>query len=58
MEILTRPAGSVPRVLSAEVVRVPVKVMLYRQAMAENGQGDQPKALGPALPFGHVCYQQ
>ncbi|MFN9628759.1 MAG: hypothetical protein ACK59A_00800 [Cyanobacteriota bacterium] len=58
MEILTCPAGNAARLLSAEVVRVPVRVMLYRQAMAENGHGDQPKPLGPALPFNHVCYQQ
>ncbi|MEB3335794.1 MAG: hypothetical protein VKP70_12530 [Cyanobacteriota bacterium] len=58
MEMLSCPAGAAARVFSPEVVRVPVKVILYRQAMAENGQGDRPLPLGPALPFDHVWYQQ
>jgi hypothetical protein len=47
-----------PQVLPSEVVRVPVRAILYLQAMAENGHGDRPKPLGPAFPCGHVCYQQ
>lgn len=58
MERLSDRAVSPPRARSTEVVRVPVKTILYVQAMAENGQGDRPKPLGPALPWGHVCYQQ
>ena len=40
------------------MVRVPVKTILYLQAMAENGLDDRPKSLGPALPSGHVLYRQ
>lgn len=58
MELLSDLAVSPLRARSAEVVRVPVKTLLYLQAMAENGQGDRPKPLGPALPWGHVCYWQ
>jgi hypothetical protein len=58
MEMLSRPAVSAPRAWSPQIVRVPVRATLYRQAMAENGQGDRPQPLGPALPSGHVCYQQ
>lgn len=47
-----------PQVPPLEVVRVPVQAILYLQAMAENGQGDRPKPLGPALPSGHVRYRQ
>ncbi len=46
------------RLLPSEVVRVPLRSILYLQAMAENGRGDQPKPRGHALPFGHVCYRQ
>lgn len=49
-----RPLGPLP----SEVVVVPVQAILYIQAMAENGQGDRPKPLGPALPSGYVCYPQ
>jgi hypothetical protein len=58
MELCSDRVVSPLRGRSAEVVRVPVKTILYVQAMAENGQGDRPKPLGPALPWGHVCYQQ
>jgi hypothetical protein len=58
MEFLSDLAFSPLRARSAEVVRVPVKTILYWQAMAENGQGDRPKPLGPALPRDHVCYWQ
>ncbi|MEB3242817.1 MAG: hypothetical protein VKO44_04195 [Cyanobacteriota bacterium] len=44
--------------MPSELVRVPVRTFLYRQAMAENGQGDRPLPLGPAPPFGHVRYWQ
>ncbi len=49
-----RPTGARP----AEVVRVPVPTILYLQAMAEHGEGDQPKPLGPALPPDQVRYRQ
>ncbi|MFN9623244.1 MAG: hypothetical protein ACK587_10495 [Cyanobacteriota bacterium] len=58
MEQLSDLAVTSPQARSAEVVRVPVKTILYLQAIAENGQGDRPKPLGPALPWGHVCYRQ
>ena len=58
MEVLPNPAVSAPRTGSTEVVRVPVKTILYRQAMAEHGEGDRPKSLGPALPSGHIRYWQ
>ena len=47
-----------PQVLPSVVVGVPVQAILYLQAMAENGQGDRPKPLGPALPAGYVRYRQ
>jgi hypothetical protein len=52
------PDGRPLRPLPSEVVVVPVQAILYLQAMAENGQGDRPKRLGPALPSGYVCYPQ
>ena len=58
MEVLNDPAVHWHRARSEEVVRVPVKTILYLQAMAENGLDDRPKSLGPALPAGHVLYQQ
>ena len=58
MEVLNDPAVRCHRARSEEVVRVPVKTILYLQAMVENGREDRPKALGPALPAGHVLYQQ
>ena len=58
MEVLNDPAVRWHRARSEEVVRVPVKTLLYLQAMAENGLDDRPKSLGPTLPSGHVLYQQ
>ena len=58
MRVLREPAVSPARAKPEELVRVPVKTILYLQAMAENGQDDRPKSLGPALPWGHVCYRQ
>jgi hypothetical protein len=58
MEVLNDPAVRCHRPRSEEVVRVPVKTILYLQAMAENGREDRPKSLGPALPASHVLYQQ
>jgi hypothetical protein len=58
MEGLSDLAVSLPRAKSAKVLRVPVKTILYLQAMAENGQEDRPMSLGPAYPWNHVCYQQ
>jgi hypothetical protein len=52
------PNGEALAVLPDEVLRVPVQAILYLQAMAENGQGDRPKPLGPALPGGYVRYRQ
>lgn len=52
------PNGETLAVLPDEVVRVPVQAILYLQAMAENGHGDRPKPLGPALPGGYVRYRQ
>lgn len=45
-------------VLPSELVRVPVRAILYLQAMAENGADDRPKPRGHALPYGHVSYRQ
>jgi hypothetical protein len=50
--------GNLIRPLPSEVLVVPVQAILYLQAMAENGQGDRPKPLGPALPSGYVRYRQ
>jgi len=50
--------GNLFRPLPSEVLVVPVQAILYLQAMAENGQGDRPKPLGPALPSGYVRYRQ
>ena len=50
--------GNLFRPLPCEVLVVPVQAILYLQAMAENGQGDRPKPLGPALPSGYVRYRQ
>ena len=58
MEVLSNPAVHPRQARRAEVVRVPVKTILYLQAMAENGRDDRPKSLGPALPWDHVYYQQ
>ena len=58
MEVLNDPAVRCHRARSEEVVRVPVKTILSLQARAENGREDRPKSLGPALPAGHVLYQQ
>lgn len=58
MEMLSPLAVSPPGAWSPQIVRVPVQAIRYRQAMAENGQGDRPQPLGPALPSGHVCYWQ
>jgi hypothetical protein len=58
MEIASRSAVSPACAWSPQIVRVPVRTTLYRQAMAENGQGDRPQPLGPALPSGYVCYAQ
>jgi hypothetical protein len=52
------PGRSPLQALPVEVVQVPVQAILYLQAMAENGQGDRPKPLGPALPSGYVRYRQ
>lgn len=46
------------QVVALTTVRVPVQAILYLQAMAENGDGDQPKPRGPALPSNHVRYWQ
>jgi hypothetical protein len=45
-------------VLPSEVVRVPLRAILYLQPMAENGADDRPKPRGHALPHGHVSYRQ
>ncbi len=58
MDMSRESAVCPPLARSAEVVRVPVKTILYVQAMAENGLGDRPKSLGPALPHDHVRYWQ
>ncbi|MEB3317152.1 MAG: hypothetical protein VKO39_03290 [Cyanobacteriota bacterium] len=58
MEVLSNPSVSLCQARRTEVVRVPVKTILYLQAMAENGREDRPKSLGPALPWGHVYYQE
>lgn len=50
--------GNLFRPLPSEVLVVPVQAILYLQAMAENGQGDRPKPLGPALSSGYVRYRQ
>lgn len=52
------PDASPFRPMPSEVVVVPVQAIVYLQAMAENGQADRPKPLGPALPCGHVRYRQ
>jgi hypothetical protein len=58
MDVATPSAVSGVKLLSPAVVRVPVKTILYRQAIAENGQGDGPKPIGVALPSGHISYPQ
>jgi hypothetical protein len=58
MDVSRESAVCPPPVRSVEVVRVPVKTILYVQAMAENGRGDRPKPLGPTLPCDQVCYRQ
>lgn len=58
MDMSREPAVGPPLARSVELVRVPVRTLLYRQAMAENGRGDRPKPLGPSLPCDQICYLQ
>jgi hypothetical protein len=58
MDVFCESAVIPPLARSAEVVRVPVQTILYLQPMAENGQGDRARPLGPALPRDHVRYRQ
>jgi hypothetical protein len=58
MDAFTDPVVSLSRAWSPTLVRVPVKTIVFQQAMAENGEGDRPRPLGPAMPSGHVRYRQ